>query len=77
MPRQAHQFIKKIMKAKDLWLEFSVSMGHYSVCGLCGNNGIVDTRDSAMTPRGVSAGIRSYCICPNGRALKKHKHPLQ
>jgi len=64
---------------KELWEEFIVdvkppkNMEHLvdsvPVCGLCGNSGIVET--NAKTPYGVPCGIRKFCICPNGRALKK------
>ena len=58
-------------------------------CVLCGNTGIVDTRQSAKTPPyavictkgrvtdagpdGKLVGVRTYCICPNGRALRAKK----
>jgi hypothetical protein len=40
-------------------------------CGLCGNTGIIDTRGHAKTPSGDPAGIRAFCICPNGRKAKR------
>jgi len=43
------------------------------MCGLCGNSGIVNTIGTAKTPTGQAAGVRAYCICPNGRAIKKTK----
>lgn len=62
----------------DLWEEFivMVPMPHFQgmevpVCGLCANTGIVDTLKTAVSPKGVQAGIRACCICPNGRALSK------
>jgi hypothetical protein len=51
----------------DTWLEFL----EQSCCGLCGNVGILDTRGKAKTPRGEPCGVRAYCICPNGRAIKQ------
>jgi len=54
----------------DAWLEF-LSNGPGKCCGLCGNSGYIDTLKSAITPRGVKCGIQAYCICPNGRAIKK------
>jgi hypothetical protein len=42
-----------------------------SCCGLCGNTGIIDTRGTAKTPDGRDAGIRAFCICPNGRTAKR------
>lgn len=54
-------------KANRLWQEFRTD----EVCGLCGNQGIIDTRGHIKTPRGDATGIRAWCICPNGRAMKK------
>lgn len=60
---------------RDLWMEFTVivdsPIGRIPYCGLCGNMGVVDTRSSAKTPSGDLAGIRAFCICPNGRAHRK------
>jgi hypothetical protein len=71
-------------KRDDRWEEFTVYVetphlpGHkIPMCGLCGNTGIVDTTGTATTPVGnVFCGIRAYCICPNGRAMKEHGDPL-
>jgi hypothetical protein len=52
----------------DTWLEF---LGPGSCCGLCGNSGVVDTRGKVKSPRGDDCGVRAYCICPNGRAIKQ------
>jgi hypothetical protein len=50
------------------WLEFLTSNG---LCGICGNSGIIDTTDTLHNPIGKKiVGIRSHCICPNGRAIK-------
>jgi hypothetical protein len=54
----------------DTWFEFFHA--GTSCCGLCGNSGIVDTRDHVVDPRGVECGVRAFCLCPNGRALKEH-----
>jgi len=55
-------------KLTELWLnEFVVN----HLCGLCGNHGFIDTRGKVKTPAGVECGSVFYCICPNGRALKK------
>lgn len=63
---------------KDLWLEFTVyvNLGHgrtnIPMCGLCGNTGEVNTRDRAIAPNGTTdCGVKAFCICPNGRCLKK------
>lgn len=62
------------MKVKDLWFEFLVDVNvdgkKISVCGLCGNCGQLDTTTTAKL-KDKPAGIKSYCICPNGRAIKK------
>jgi hypothetical protein len=61
----------------DPWGEFVVEVPNpklggdeVPICGLCGNQGIVDTRPTAVTPWGAKAGIVAFCVCPNGRALK-------
>lgn len=56
---------------EEYWLK------HYmgeSLCSLCGNSGIIDTRQSARR----SAGRLNYCICPNGRAMRNDpkQYPL-
>lgn len=54
-------------RASDLWFEFVTDDHH---CGLCGNHGFITTR--VQTPAGHWTGIdRRFCICPNGRAIKK------
>lgn len=55
----------------DTWLEFLGPADDPSCCGLCGNSGVVDTRGKVVSPRGEDCGIRAYCICPNGRAIKR------
>lgn len=44
-------------------------------CGLCGNSGVVDTVGKIRTPAGVECGIKTYCLCPNGRAIKRGLTP--
>lgn len=62
---------------KDLWMEFTVQVYNDDIkmdiplCGLCGNTGIVDTLNSAVSPAGVKCGIKAFCICPNGRVKRK------
>jgi hypothetical protein len=65
-------------KVKDLWLEFlvQVPMPHLGgievpICGLCGNTGRVNTVQLVKTPTGIPCGVKAFCICPNGRQLKK------
>lgn len=67
--------------SKALWLEFVHPTHH--CCGLCGNKGIIDTRGRVFTFAGVEVGVDSFCICPNGRVMKRqhdrssrlHSHP--
>ena len=46
-----------------------------SLCGLCANCGVVDTRESAVWNK-QKVGLIAHCICPNGRTLKKMKPNL-
>ncbi len=52
------------------WLKHYCPKG---LCAICGNWGIIDTRQTAITPAGVNVGELTYCICPNGMALRKAK----
>jgi hypothetical protein len=61
------------MKALELWLEF-LDEKHVGHCGLCGNSGVVNTHTANVkTPTGLKVGVKTYCICPNDRAMKKGK----
>ena len=51
---------------EDLW---SKEFDHKN-CILCGNKGIVDTRN------GIETGGIAFCICPNGRFLKRNGEKL-
>ena len=54
---------------RRLWLrEFTVG----GRCGLCGNTGKIDTSAGLMMPNGqrVPGGV-FFCICPDGRKLKR------
>lgn len=51
----------------DFWLAEYAPLG---ACCLCGNIGVIDTRDSVRTPGGLHCGAKVFCLCPNGRALK-------
>jgi hypothetical protein len=42
-----------------------------TLCGLCGNFGMVDTVGKLFSPAGVACGVRVPCLCPNGRSIKK------
>jgi hypothetical protein len=55
---------------EDYWFK------HYlgaSLCSLCGNKGVIDTRLTARE------GRLNYCICPNGRVMRENpkEYPLQ
>lgn len=52
----------------DFWMEEFMTDG--GLCVLCGNYGVVDTR-GIKSPAGTKCGARVYCICPNGRKMKK------
>lgn len=51
----------------ELWEQF-LGGPDGGLCGLCGQTGVIDTRDEMMSPAGVYCGVRRWCICPNGRA---------
>jgi hypothetical protein len=65
------------MKAiTDYWDKYYVTTedagdGPYHMCSLCANQGTIDTRQSAISPRGNKLGRINFCICPNGQALRK------
>lgn len=67
------------MNREDIRQEFNVNViredlgMEISLCGFCGNCGIIDTRKSAKW-NGEEVGLIGYCICANGRAYKK-SHP--
>ena len=66
---------KQIPVPEDLWVRFlDDSQTH---CGLCGNRGVIDTRESAVTPNGMACGGLFYCICPNGRIKEQDGKPLE
>ena len=44
------------------------------ICGLCGNNGVVET--NPKTSLGMEIKIKTYCICPNGRRMKRMKFKI-
>ena len=52
----------------SLWAEEYAHKGH---CCLCGNHGTIDNRGKIFTPAGFECGKIVFCICPNGRNLKK------
>ena len=42
------------------------------ICGLCANTGVLDTTASAIW-QGKGVGVKTYCVCYNGRAMKRRK----
>jgi len=46
------------------------------LCSLCGNSGVIDTRETANSGAGIKAGRLNYCICLNGRAMREAKTKL-
>jgi hypothetical protein len=44
---------------------------YLTLCSLCGNKGIIDTRGRAISAAGVDSGRKNFCICPNGRIYAK------
>lgn len=61
-------------KLEDLWYDEFRDEATGSHCGLCGNRGIIDNKNANLsTCAGVHVWVKTYCICPNGRALKKGK----
>ncbi len=52
----------------DFWYAEYGDRGH---CCLCGNNGYIDTREKVQTPAGHECGDLVWCICPNGRVMKR------
>ena len=59
---------EKLSVITDLWFE---EFAPHGLCGLCGNCGIINTK-GVKSPAGALAGDLFFCICPNGRTLKKH-----
>ena len=69
----------KIVKNKfeDYLAEYN--MYHYShnetgFCSLCGNGGVVDTTQTAISPKGIRTGSKNWCFCPNGVLHRKGEH---
>lgn len=54
---------------QTLWTEeFSTDNGF---CIICDNDGIIDTTGRVHERSGLPSGGRAWCICPNGRQLKR------
>lgn len=58
------------------WLTHYVSPPANSLCTLCGNSGVIDTRKTAISAAGVNVGCFNFCICPNGQALRASNEPV-
>lgn len=71
---EAFEAVKAYVRdeADEAWLEFRDRM----LCGLCANTGIVNTR-GMRSPAGVTCGVRTFCICPNGRAMKQQDAAIE
>lgn len=61
------------LEAMGLWDEFMGPASNPTHCGLCGNSGIIDTVGKIQTAAVYECGIRAPCLCPNGRAIKRHQ----
>lgn len=71
------QIKRPIQRIVDYWFRHYVN-AECGLCSLCGNAGTIDTRCTAISAAGVSAGRINYCICPNGqmlRAVNKNQSP--
>jgi hypothetical protein len=66
----------KISKANKILTNYWLNNYCDDHCTLCGNRGIVDTRD-AKTAAGILVGRLNYCICPNGQILRERSLPLE
>lgn len=64
------------MKAvSQYWMQNYVSNDDGGLCVLCGNSGIVDTTESAVSAQGRKVGGKHFCFCPNGQKLRKLSKP--
>lgn len=61
---------KENQAVTDYWLEHYVADPPLALCSLCGNTGIIDTTETAISPVGARPGRKNWCICPNGQALR-------
>lgn len=52
------------------WLEHYGTNDDRGLCSLCGNSGVIDTRQTAISAVGVNSGRVNWCICPNGQAMR-------
>lgn len=64
----------------DLWWEEfcpDKSVNAPPGCMICGGSGRLDTRGKVFNGRGEDVGGEALCICPNGRAIKRHRDAFQ
>lgn len=54
------------------WLDHYVNM-RLQLCSLCGNTGVIDTTDTAVSPAGCKPGRKNPCICPNGQLYRQQQ----
>ena len=55
----------------QLALLWAKELSPHGACCICGNSGVIDTRNVMFTCGGVHCGAEVFCICPNGRAMKR------
>lgn len=53
----------------QIWLEEFLNKDS-KLCGLCANSGVIDTT-GLHNCLGKETGIIAYCICPNGRVMRR------
>lgn len=58
----------------DYWFEHYMNR-ELHLCSLCGNSGLIDTTETAISPIGYRPGRVNFCICPNGQALREQTIP--
>lgn len=52
---------------ENYWAEYYT---HNGLCSLCGNSGLIDTRQRAISAAGYHSGKVNFCICPNGQLMR-------
>lgn len=67
---------------KNMWEEYIIwsldnreGIDRITLCGLCGNCGMLDTRESAIH-NNKKIGVLAFCICPNGQAMKRSSRAI-
>lgn len=49
---------------------------YLGLCTLCGNTGIINTTETAISPRGYRVGKKQYCLCPNGQSMRENNKAI-